>query len=105
MPRQKKIPKYGHHKPSGQARVLIGGQQIYFGDFGSSENREKYLRLVAEHSATVSQAPTPSHPGSPFPEFQSTSYSSNTSSSHPSITPKVVPSLESSTISKTLCGQ
>src|SRR5436190_19900926 len=49
------IPAYRLHKPSGQARVIIGGQEAYLGPYGSSESREKYARLLAEMpAATVS---------------------------------------------------
>ncbi len=48
MPRSPQIPKYGHHKGSGQARVIIQGKPIYLGTHGSPESREKYARLIAE---------------------------------------------------------
>ena len=49
MPRKRShVPAYRLHKPSGQARVIIGGEHIYLGRFGSRESREKYSRLIAE---------------------------------------------------------
>ena len=45
---QPSIPKYGLHKASGQARVVIGGRQYYLGRHGSAESRQLYDRLVAE---------------------------------------------------------
>jgi hypothetical protein len=51
MPRRSKVPSYRLHKPSGQARVIIGGEHLYLGPYGSAESREKYARLVAERFA------------------------------------------------------
>jgi len=49
MPKQSfHTPSYRLHKPSGQARVIIRGEHIYLGKYGSPEGREKYHRLVAE---------------------------------------------------------
>jgi integrase len=49
MPRKRShVPSYRLHKPSGQARVIINGQHIYLGRYGSRESREKYSRLIAE---------------------------------------------------------
>ena len=48
MPRKKRVPKYTHHKPSGQARVIINSKHIYLGEYGSHESQEKYARLLAE---------------------------------------------------------
>jgi len=44
----KGVPSYGHHKPSGQARVILNGKHIYLGPYGSPESREAYARLIAE---------------------------------------------------------
>lgn len=65
MPRHKPIPKYGLHKPSGQARVLINGQHIYLGPYRAAESREKYLRLVAEASRPGRDAPSLISPQTP----------------------------------------
>jgi hypothetical protein len=46
-----KIPSYLPHKRSGQARVRIGGRDIYLGVFGSPESKELYAQLIAEHFA------------------------------------------------------
>jgi integrase len=43
-----RIPKYGHHKPTGQARVYIHGRCVYLGKHGTKASREKYARLIAE---------------------------------------------------------
>ncbi len=46
MLRQKKVPSYGLHKPSGQARIVVNGQSIYLGKHGSPESYEQYARWV-----------------------------------------------------------
>lgn len=51
MPKTARIPSYKLHKPSGQARVIIRGRQVYLGAFGSPESKEKYARLIAEMAA------------------------------------------------------
>ena len=46
------VPSYRLHKPSGQARVILDGEHIYLGVYGSSESQEKYARLIAERAVT-----------------------------------------------------
>ncbi len=46
MARRKGIPSYGHHRPTGQARVRIDGKDHYLGLYGSEESRQAYERLV-----------------------------------------------------------
>lgn len=46
--RKKKVPSYGLHKPTGQARILVGGKSIYLGKHGSNESYEAYARWVAK---------------------------------------------------------
>jgi integrase len=46
-----KVPSYNHHKQSGQARVRIGGRDIYLGPYGSPSSKELYAQLIAEHFA------------------------------------------------------
>ncbi len=61
MPRKPRIPKYSLHKPSGRARVILDGQHIWLGKYGSEESVERYNRLVAE---LCSSSPTlPVQPG------------------------------------------
>ena len=43
-----RIPKYRHHKPTGQALVEIRGRRIYLGKHGTEESKQKYRRLIAE---------------------------------------------------------
>ena len=47
--RNRRVPSYRLHKPSGQARVIIGGKHQYLGKYGTSESWEKYHQLVTEH--------------------------------------------------------
>ena len=42
-----KIPTYGHHKQSGQARVYVNGRSVYLGAYGSEESRIAYGTIVA----------------------------------------------------------
>ena len=48
MAKNRRIPAYVHHKPTGQARVRIAGKDHYLGKFGSPESHEKYDELIAE---------------------------------------------------------
>ncbi len=60
MPRRNgRVPSYRLHKPSGQARVIINGEHLYLGKFGSPESREKYARLIAELAAGNGPAKVP----------------------------------------------
>ena len=45
---QKRKPSYLLHKPTGQARVRLDGKDIYLGEYGSPESRERYEQLVAD---------------------------------------------------------
>lgn len=46
MPRMLKRPTYLLHKATGQARVRIGGRDIYLGAHGSAESRARYDELL-----------------------------------------------------------
>ena len=46
------VPSYRLRKPSGQARVIIDGEHIYLGLYGSPESHERYARLIAERAAS-----------------------------------------------------
>ena len=63
------MPKWGSrppqarlHKPSGQARVRIDGNEIYLGKFGSAAARQRYAEVIADWTARraggASTAPT-----------------------------------------------
>ena len=45
--KRKRVPSYRLHKPSGQAGVILAGQHIYLGKFGTPERWDKYRRLIA----------------------------------------------------------
>jgi integrase len=53
----KRLPKYRHHKPSGQAVVTIGGHDHYLGKWQTPESRSEYDRLIAEWVAGGRQMP------------------------------------------------
>jgi integrase len=52
VPRRNPVPTYLHHKPSGQAYVVIraGGHRkdIYLGSYGSPESKAEYARLCRQ---------------------------------------------------------
>ncbi len=68
MARRARVPSYGLHKPSGQARVIIDGKQVYLGKHGSPGSLDEYARVIAEHFATPSAQPPPDN-GSKFPRI------------------------------------
>lgn len=47
MARRTHIPSYGHHKASGQARIIIDGKHIYLGAHGSEKSLKTYSKLIA----------------------------------------------------------
>ena len=42
------VPKYRHHKGSGQAFVQVNGRRHYLGKWDSPKSKEAYARFVAE---------------------------------------------------------
>lgn len=54
MPR---IPKYRHHRGTGQAVIWLNGRDVYLGKHGTPESREMYDRLVAEWLAAGRRNP------------------------------------------------
>ena len=42
------VPKYRHHKGSGQAFVQVNGRRHYLGKWDSPESKERYAAFVAE---------------------------------------------------------
>ena len=62
------VPAYRLHKPSGQARVIVGGEHIYLGRYGSAESREKYARIIAE-STTGQVGVKPTNNGGDLPKL------------------------------------
>jgi hypothetical protein len=58
MPRKShRIPSNRLHKPSGQTRVIVPGEHIYLGKYGSPESQEKYARVIAELAASPERPP------------------------------------------------
>ena len=56
MPRRSlTVPAYRLHKASGQARVILNGNHIYLGLFGSEKSHEKYARLIATYGFSARQ--------------------------------------------------
>ncbi len=47
------FPSYLLHKPTGQARVRIAGQDHYLGEFGSEASRIAYGQLIAKLAGGV----------------------------------------------------
>ena len=43
-----KVPTYGLHKPTGQARCYIHGKSYYLGKYGTEESRIRFGELVAK---------------------------------------------------------
>lgn len=43
-----KVPVYGLHKPTGQARCYVNGKSVYLGVHGSKESRVRYAEIVAQ---------------------------------------------------------
>jgi integrase len=46
-----RVPKYRHHKHSGQAYVELNGRFHYLGKFDSQESHEEYKQLIAKYLA------------------------------------------------------
>lgn len=59
MPRlpSDRVPKYGKHKQSGQARVVLNGRHYLLGTHGTKASKLQYDRLIAEWVANGRQAP------------------------------------------------
>jgi integrase len=58
------VPKYRHHKGSGQAFVQIQGKRHYLGTWDSPASKERYARFVAELATSPALA-TPLPPTTP----------------------------------------
>ncbi len=56
--RKRRTPALVHHKPTGQARVRIGGRDFYLGKFGSPEAEAAYHHLLADWRETGVVPPT-----------------------------------------------
>ena len=73
MPRlsPQRVPKYGKHKQSGQARVVLNGRHYLLGPHGSKASRDEYDRRVAEWVANGRQAPAAIPQGQRLPRWRS----------------------------------
>lgn len=47
MPKNRK-PSYLLHRPTGQARVRFGGRDHYLGEYGGTESKQRYEKIVAD---------------------------------------------------------
>ena len=56
------VPKYRHHKGSGQALIQIKGRRYYLGKWNSPESKERYARFVAEEAVSPVPSPLPFTP-------------------------------------------
>ena len=52
-----KVPTYGHHKPTGQARCYVNGKTVYLGKYGSEESRFRFGEVVAKAVSGVTIDP------------------------------------------------
>jgi integrase len=78
-----RLPKYRHHKPSGQAVVTLNGHDHYLGKWNTAESRREYDRLIAEWLANGRCLPGPGRSAgdlsvnevmAPYVEFIATYY-------------------------------
>ena len=51
------VPKYRHHKATGQAFIELGGHRFYLGKHGSKASKEEYQRRLAEYLANDRKLP------------------------------------------------
>jgi hypothetical protein len=61
-----RLPKYRHHKASGQAVVTLGGREVYLGRHGTAASRQAYRRAVAEFMAAGGRDPRPARTAPDF---------------------------------------
>ena len=43
-----KVPVYGLHKPTGQARCYLNGKSVYLGQYDSPESRKRYAEVISQ---------------------------------------------------------
>src|SRR3954470_6101476 len=51
------VPRYTLHKPTGYARVRIGGKDHYLGEFGSPDSHQRYAALIADWQSRQGESP------------------------------------------------
>ena len=56
-----RIVSYRRHKPTGQARVALGGNDFYLGRYGTRESKEAYQRVIGEYVTSQGRPPAPEH--------------------------------------------
>ncbi|MCA9175891.1 MAG: hypothetical protein KDB14_15505 [Planctomycetales bacterium] len=47
------IPSYRLHKPTGRGVVRLNGRDIYLGEHGTPESKERYRQVIAEWLANM----------------------------------------------------
>ena len=52
-----KLPTYGHHKATGQARCYVNGKTVYLGKYGSQESRIRFGEIVSQVISGVQADP------------------------------------------------
>jgi hypothetical protein len=55
----RRVPKYRHHKPTGQAVVTLSGKDHYLGPRKTATSRAEYDRLIGEWLAAGRSLPKP----------------------------------------------
>lgn len=58
MAKSKRVPKYRHHKATGQAVVTLDGKECYLGKYGTSNSHKRYTNKIAEWQHSLTQAPS-----------------------------------------------
>ncbi|MCX7424388.1 MAG: site-specific integrase [Planctomycetia bacterium] len=53
------VPKYRHHKGSGQSFVQVAGKRHYLGKWNTPASKERYSRFVAELASSPTATPPP----------------------------------------------
>jgi len=62
------VPKYRHHKGSGQAFVQLQGRRYYLGKWNSPQSKDRYARFVAELAVRPATIPA-ANPATPEPQL------------------------------------
>lgn len=54
----KRIPKFRHHKATGQGYVVLNGRQMYLGRYDKPEYQQRYHQVISEWLANDKKLPT-----------------------------------------------
>jgi NAD(P)-dependent dehydrogenase (short-subunit alcohol dehydrogenase family) len=57
------MPRYGKHRATRQARVVLNGHTIYLGPFGTPESKEAYQRVINEINEWLARGRSLPKPG------------------------------------------